>query len=68
MRQYSSLNMEDDYEFRDFVESIAVTREELAAIASKPEYSIPEIRRYLRDQTTGKGPWAHYWARTMPAK
>jgi len=45
-----SIDAEDDDEFRDFIESITVTREELAAIASRPEHSIREIREELRDK------------------
>ena len=48
--------MEDDCEFRDFIESITVTKEELAAIVSRPGYSIPEIRQYLRAKPRVKGP------------
>lgn len=44
----SSVDVDDDYGFRDFVESITVTKDELAAIVSSPGYSIPEIREYLR--------------------
>jgi hypothetical protein len=46
--QRRSIDVEDDYEFRDFIESITVTKEELAAIVSRPGYSIPEVRQYLR--------------------
>lgn len=39
----------DDREFRDFVDSITVTKEELSAITNMPDYSIPEVREYLRE-------------------
>ena len=43
---------QSDREFRDFIESILVTHEELAAIVSMPELSIPQVKRHLRH---GKG-------------
>lgn len=36
---------EDDRLFRDFIEDISVTKEELAAIVRSPELSIPEVKR-----------------------
>ena len=54
--QRSSVDVEDDYEFRDFIESITVTKEELAAIISSPEHSIPEIRQRLRAKPGVKEP------------
>jgi hypothetical protein len=54
--QRGSVDVEDDYEFRDFIESVTVTKEELAAIVSSPEYSIPEIRQYLRAKPGVKRP------------
>jgi hypothetical protein len=54
--QRSSVDVEDDPEFRDFLESITVTKEELAAIVSSPGYSIPEIRQRLRAKPGVKGP------------
>ena len=37
--------IESDPDFRDFIESIALTEEELAALVSTPDLSIAEIRR-----------------------
>ena len=54
--QPSSVDVEDDYEFRDFIDSVTVTKEELAAIVSSPGYSIPEIRQRLRAKPGVKGP------------
>src|SRR5207237_9150060 len=34
--QPTSVDVEDDHEFRDFIESITVTKDELAAIVSSP--------------------------------
>ena len=53
--QPTSVAVEDDHEFRDFIESITVTKEELAAIVSSPGYSIPEIRQCLRSKPGVKG-------------
>ena len=39
----------DDRDFRDFIDSITVTKEELTAITNMPDYSIPEVREYLRE-------------------
>jgi len=47
-RQRRCIRVEDDYAFRDFFKSITATREELAAMASGPGYSILEVRRYLQ--------------------
>ena len=45
----SSVNEEDDHEFRDFIESVSVTTEELAALVGTPELSsIHEVRQYLQ--------------------
>ena len=38
----SNINDEDDSEYRDFVESISVTREELAAMVGVPEASLAQ--------------------------
>ena len=46
-------NEEYSREFGEFVESISVTAEELAAIVSMPELSIPEIKQHLRDGKNG---------------
>jgi hypothetical protein len=35
----------DDRSFRDFIEDISVTSEELAAIVCTPELSVPEVKR-----------------------
>ena len=44
------INEEDDREFRDFIESVSVTPEELAAMARTPELSsIHEVREHLRE-------------------
>ena len=44
------INEEDDREFRDFIESVSVTQEELAAMVRTPELSsIHEVREYLRE-------------------
>jgi hypothetical protein len=37
----SGMNDEDDREFRDFVESVSVSKEELAAMVGLPEFSPP---------------------------
>jgi len=39
---------EFEYEFQAFIASIAVTEEELAAIVNMPDYSIPQVKEYLR--------------------
>jgi hypothetical protein len=39
---------EFDHEFQAFIASIAVTEEELAAIVNMPDYSIPQVKEYLR--------------------
>jgi hypothetical protein len=44
----------DDRAFRDFFKSITATREELAAIASGPGYSILEVRRHLQAKRSEK--------------
>ena len=36
---------EDDRWYRDFIEDISVTSEELAAIVRTPELSVPEVKR-----------------------
>ena len=41
--------MEDDREFRGFIEGVSVTTQELAAIVSMPEFSIREVKQYLQD-------------------
>jgi hypothetical protein len=47
----SSVNAEDDHEFRDFVESVSVSTEELAALVGMPELSsIHEVRQYLQQR------------------
>ena len=44
------INEEDDRAFRDFIESVSVTRKELAAMVRTPELSsIHEVREYLRE-------------------
>ena len=53
--QPTSVAVEDDHEFRDFIESITVTKDELAAIVSSPGYSIPEIKQCLRSKRGAKG-------------
>jgi len=53
--QPTSVDVEDDHEFRDFIESITVTKDELAAIVSSPGYSIPEIKQCLRSKRAAKG-------------
>jgi hypothetical protein len=45
---------EDDFEFRDLIRSITVTKEELSAITNMPEYSIPEVKEYLRENKPTK--------------
>ena len=52
----SNANEEYGREFGEFIESISVTAEELAAIVSMPELSIPEIKQYLRDGKNGEPP------------
>src|SRR5207248_7818898 len=47
-------NDENSREFAEFIESISATPEELAAIVSTPELSIPEIKQQLRDGKTGR--------------
>jgi hypothetical protein len=43
-------NEEDDRECRDFIESVSVTQEELAAMVRTPELaSIHEVKEYLRE-------------------
>ena len=42
-------NAEYRREFGEFIESISATAEELEAIVSTPELSIPEIKQHLRD-------------------
>jgi hypothetical protein len=37
-----------DCDFREFIGSIAVSEEELAAIVNMPDYSIPQVKEYLR--------------------
>ena len=54
--QPTSVAVEDDHEFRDFIESITVTKEELAAIVSSPGYSIPEIKQCLWSKPGAKEP------------
>ena len=46
--QRRGIDFEDDPEFLDFIESISVTKEELAAIVSRPRETIPEIRQNIR--------------------
>ena len=54
-------------EFGEFVESISVTAEELAAIVSMPELSIPEIKQHLRDGKNRSPQWNQTHAeRAMP--
>ena len=44
------INEEDDREFRDFIDSVSVTQEELAALVRTPELSsIREVKEYLRE-------------------
>ena len=38
---------DDDRLFRDYIEDISVTKEELAAIVRRPDLSIPEVKRIL---------------------
>ena len=47
----ASNNANEEYsrEYGEFLESISATAEELEAIVSMPELSIPEIRQRLRD-------------------
>ena len=45
----SNTDEEYDREFRDFIESITVTAEELTAIISMPEFSIQEVKQFLQD-------------------
>jgi hypothetical protein len=42
-------DVEYDRAFRDFIASIAVTADQLAAIISMPELSIREVKRFLQD-------------------
>jgi hypothetical protein len=53
-RQRRRIDVEDDYEFHDFIKSITATKEELAAIASGAGYSIAEVRRYLQAKQSEK--------------
>jgi hypothetical protein len=54
-RALMTLNEEDDREFRDFIESVSVTQEELAAMVRTLELSsIHEVREYLRVSAKGK--------------
>jgi hypothetical protein len=47
---HANINEEDDREFRDFIESVSVTQEELAAMVRTLELSsIHEVREYLRE-------------------
>ena len=39
---------EHERDFCDFISSIAVTPEELVAIVSMPDYSIPQVKQHLR--------------------
>ena len=47
----ASSNTDEEYgrALRDFIESITVTAEELAAIISMPEFSIQEVKQFLQD-------------------
>jgi hypothetical protein len=56
---------EHERDFRDFIGSIAVSEEELVAIVNLPDYSIPQVKQYLRKaRLIGEslarlaGPWA----------
>jgi hypothetical protein len=54
---YSHTNEEEDREFRDFIESVSVTKEELAAIVGTPEFSsIHEAKESLREGKQNSGP------------
>jgi hypothetical protein len=53
-RQRRRIRVDHDYAFRDFFKSITATREELAAMASGPGYSILEARRYLQARHSEK--------------
>jgi hypothetical protein len=47
---HGHINEEGDGEFRDFIESVSVTQEELAAIVRTPQFSsIHEVKEYLRE-------------------
>ena len=46
---YRKRNEKYDREFREFIASISVTAEQLAGIIGMPEFSIPEVKRYLQD-------------------
>ena len=47
---HGHINEEDDREFRDFIEGVSVTQNELAAMVRTPELSsIHEVREYLRE-------------------
>jgi hypothetical protein len=41
-------------EFRDFIKSITVTAEELAAIIRMPEFSIQEVKQFLHGGENGR--------------
>lgn len=43
------LRIEEDRDFLAFVTGISVTKEEIAAIVSMPDLSVPEVKRYLRE-------------------
>jgi hypothetical protein len=43
----SNTNEEYDREYQDFIESISMTAEELAAFISMPELSMQEVKQYL---------------------
>jgi len=48
--QYRNADQEDDPDFRDFIESVSVSKEELAALVSTPELSsIYEAKKYVQD-------------------
>jgi len=46
----SAARLADDFEreFREFIGSIAVSAQELAAIVNMPDYSIPQVKESLR--------------------
>ena len=46
---YRKRNEEYEREFREFIESISVTSEQIAGIIGMPELSIPEVKRYLQN-------------------
>jgi hypothetical protein len=47
---------EEDRLFRDFIEDISVTSEELAAIVRMPELSVPEVKRLRAHPSPGNTP------------